>query len=394
MTTPIKEAPKELRAQLRSYRHLLSKPQYANLTKYITGLITVEKNRTVERINQRFIDKKDPSSLNRFLTESPLPLADLNASRLKSVFRAVRPSQKDLLIIDDTLAHKTGKKMQYAAFHHDGMSGELEWGHNLVFSYCSGEKMSYPVSYDLYVQEDQCSSDWSFHTKLELAARQVRWAKEHGFRGDTAVFDTAYMAIEFVHELKYLRMKHVSSIKENRRITVDKRHTHAGEYFNTLKPDNFKIIKVNGSTYQVHEKEIYIPHIGKEKLLITQRENEKESRFIVTDHLDWTAEQIIKAALRRWEIEEFHRDAKQNLGLEDYRCRVSRGVLVHVLCVLIAYTLLVTSQQKLGQQHLVADTIGKLCQWVRDLILEIYTNWVRTLKSGFKYVKRRFGVLS
>ena len=70
-------------------KHLLSKlkkhftkPQYVNFCRVTMGLMAAgKKEHDVKSINEQFIDRKDQSSLNRFITKS-----DWNAKRsLKQV---------------------------------------------------------------------------------------------------------------------------------------------------------------------------------------------------------------------------------------------------------------------------------------------------------------------
>ena len=53
---------------------------------------------------------------------------------------------------------------------------------------------------------------------------------------------------------------------------------------------------------------------------------EGEPKFIATNRLDWDVKTILKTYLKRWKIDSFYRDAKQELGLEDYELRKLRGI--------------------------------------------------------------------
>ena len=46
-----------------------SKPQFKQVTKYVTGLITLQK-KSISSINTASVKKQNQSSLNRFITES------------------------------------------------------------------------------------------------------------------------------------------------------------------------------------------------------------------------------------------------------------------------------------------------------------------------------------
>ncbi len=65
-----------------------------------------------------------------------------------------------------------------------------------------------------------------------------------------------------------------------------------------------------------------------------------DPNFYCTNRLDWDEYKILKLYAKRWRIDAFYRDAKQNLGFEDYEMRKIEGVRRHLSMVFIAHTLL------------------------------------------------------
>ena len=70
-------------------------------------------------------------------------------------------------------------------------------------------------------------------------------------------------------------------------------------------------------------------------------ELEGEPHFYCSNKLDMKADKLLNLYAKRWKIDSFYRDAKQNLGMEDYEMRKIEGVRRHLAMVLIAHTLLV-----------------------------------------------------
>jgi hypothetical protein len=68
---------------------------------------------------------------------------------------------------------------------------------------------------------------------------------------------------------------------------------------------------------------------------------EGEPNFYCSNKLDMKADKLLNVYAKRWKIDSFYRDAKQNLGMEDYEMRKIEGVRRHLAMVLIAHTLLV-----------------------------------------------------
>jgi hypothetical protein len=63
--------PRRLKHLLSKLKKRFTKPQYENFCRVTMGLMTAgKKEHDVKSINELFIDKKDQSSLNRFVTES------------------------------------------------------------------------------------------------------------------------------------------------------------------------------------------------------------------------------------------------------------------------------------------------------------------------------------
>ena len=103
---------------LEEFKPCFSKPQFRNFTTYTLGLIACEGEKNIDSINRNFMNAKDQSSLNRFLTHSPWNLQRFEEKRL-SLAQTRLPVEKGstgYLIIDDTINRKTGKRMEEAGY--------------------------------------------------------------------------------------------------------------------------------------------------------------------------------------------------------------------------------------------------------------------------------------
>ncbi len=61
---------------------------------------------------------------------------------------------------------------------------------------------------------------------------------------------------------------------------------------------------------------------------------------LVTNHLSWNVKKIIETYLLRWPIETFYQEAKQQLGLNQYRRRSAEAIQKHWCLVFVAYSFL------------------------------------------------------
>ena len=93
----------------------------------------------------------------------------------------------------------------------------------------------------------------------------------------------------------------------------------------------FKAVKVGQQTYYCFSKNVRLPSLGKVRLVISFDNPDLTGTcaVLVTNHLTWSAKKIIETYLLRWPIETFYQDAKQQLGLNDYRMRSATAIQKH-----------------------------------------------------------------
>lgn len=79
---PFVEIPDIVQHYAPHFASVFSPEAFKQFQRYLSGLI-VSENKTIEGINRIFVvDVRNQSSLNRFLTESPFSVEELNAARL------------------------------------------------------------------------------------------------------------------------------------------------------------------------------------------------------------------------------------------------------------------------------------------------------------------------
>jgi len=70
------------------------------------------------------------------------------------------------------------------------------------------------------------------------------------------------------------------------------------------------------------------------------------------------AQELVKEYLIRSGIESFHREAKQNVGLEGYFLRNNKGIERYLFLVMLTYALLVLQSRSMKE----SITIGQTCE--------------------------------
>lgn len=103
-------------------------------------------------------------------------------------------------------------------------------------------------------------------------------------------------------------------------------------------------------------------------LLLERRSNELKA-YLCWGFDDASLEELVAVAHLRWTIEQFHREAKQMLGLDQFQGRTWKGWHHHVTMVLLAYAYLALERAR----GTAADRLPTLPQTANALMLEVAT---------------------
>jgi SRSO17 transposase len=381
MSLPIVCIPPVLNQLFRPYQPLFSGPQYRHFRRLMTGLI-VSGNKTLQEINDAF-GSCDQSNLNRFINSSPWNPQELNRLRIKQVKDTLCLCKKGILIVDETLLHKTGRNMEYAGMHRSGVTKTLEWGHMVVNSYYTDtDDNRFPVKTGLYIKESDCNShSIPFKTKRQIAIEQVDYSLEQGLNIGLVSVDAGYEGSEFTQELRSRGLDYLIGVRTSTKVSVDrqKRIGIAG-YLDTLTDADFSILSTPDKAYFYHTVKVCIREIGCVRLVISYTLGDEGNVKCYITNLKEKDETIMKLLVKRWEIECFHRDAKQHLGLESYQVRKGRGMQTVALTILAAYTLVILAARILKTPIRCFKTVGEVCRYL-TLIAYKGIRWINALVS-------------
>lgn len=317
-----------------------TKPQFAHFREYLGGLIALQ-HKSVSSIAAASATQHDQSSLNRFLTCSDWSVEALQDRYLKKV-RHTFNREKASLIIDDSLSKKTGKHIAEVQYHKDHSGNGYILGHQIVTALVkSGEKV-FPLFPELYSKKT-CS-------KIEFAKQLINTADEK-LPLNEVIMDSWYTATEIIKLCLKKRLDVIGCIKSNRKVSFAIEQWKKCEwvklstYYKKLKKKDFEVMIIDDATYRVHEKIVRLKHVGFVKLLLSQQWMEDEKKwsrpfYLISTNAKKSAVQIIRTYANRWSIETFHRDIKQNLGLEAYQLRGRTGITRHLILVALAYAVL------------------------------------------------------
>lgn len=385
------------------YFHALfqNKSQVRHFDNYLTGLITLE-NKTMSNITRCILDSADKTNLSRFFTDAKWNAEEVNTARLKYMLEQTvgrRRKMKDsVLPIDDTLCEHVGNLFEYVDKHYNHTDKNYPIAHNLVTAHFVSGAVRFPVDYRLYrrykeftqwetyiakhfpnevipkkKKERACfrkrveptllndpdflALHQAFQTKIVLASELVEYAIVNKLPFATVLFDSWFLARDLVVILKKYNKKWISILKTNRNVLTssftlkdadgkpiqfEKSKIQLKELVPLIPPNAFKPLEVEGTTYYCFTKNVFLPSLGKVRLVISFDNPECQGNFValVTNHISWNAKKIVATYLLRWPIETFYQDCKQLLGLDDYRMRHAHAIGKHWSLVFVAYSFL------------------------------------------------------
>jgi len=122
---------------------------------------------------------------------------------------------------------------------------------------------------------------------------------------------------------------------------------HLSELAKSIPKEKLKqvTVKYKGKqeTYWCYEDNLRMRSMGcnRVRVVVSYSKLDGEPNFYCSNKLDLKADKMLNIYAKRWKIETFYRDAKQELGMEDYEMRKIEGVRRHLEMVLIAHTFLV-----------------------------------------------------
>lgn len=373
--------------ELEKYKDIFSKPQFYHFSNYVTGLIVENHRWTVNNMNRLFLKAKDQSSLNRFLTESPWDVRELTTRRMKIIDQSpkTRTKGEGVLILDDTVTPKTGKKMEGTGWHHynnpSDNNKKFTFGHSVVSTHYADSEKEYPISPEVYVKKESAGDN--FKTKITLGIELITNAvKKYKVRAKTVIMDAWYLCKKLVDKIRNLNLDWVSRARVNRNIFLNGEKMKISKLINKTALD--EEVTIGEDKYMCKSFTLHLSEIGMVNLVLSRKkapktDEEKKTFILVTNRLDWDKSAILSKYLMRHHIEGFYRDSKQILGLGGYYVRDLNGVVKHLHLGFLAYSLLETLILKknslFGWLKDKVLSIGERCKIIGTLAIHGFVKW-------------------
>ena len=422
--------------------------QFRHFENYLTGLMVLP-NKSMANIVRCVLDSADKTNLSRFFSEAPWFQEQVNDRRLRYLLqhtKAVRLAKdKSALVLDDTLCEHVGSLFEYIDRHYNHGDDSYPLAHNPVTSHYVSGPVRFPVDLRLYrryeavtrwaefvhkhypehalpkrkkeraqfhkavdpvlLQDPEFESlHQQFQTKIALAAELVAAAIEHKLPFSVVLFDSWYLAEDFIAILRRRKKDWISILKKNRnletnsfvlkdaagkRIPLDGPHLSVEDLVPLIPATAYRALQLGDKTYWTFTLAVRIPALGKVRLVISFENAALTGTYavLVTNRVDWTAPRIITTYVQRWPLETFYQDGKELLGLDEYRMRDAEAIRKHWCLVFVAYSLLHLDclPASLNKSRLPIKTIGEACrQQAQALIEALILSASQQLAQGHK----------
>ena len=290
---PLVEFPEIVQHYAPHFESVFSAEAYVQFQRYLSGLI-VSENKTVDGINRLFvIEKRNQSSLNRLLTESPFSVEALNQARLGLLdsLPGTQMKPKGVLSVDDVLLTHYGRHFENIACLCDPTEKRYVWAHNLVNLHYSDDQTGYPVAFRLWKPADlerlesglqaagiklrpskfalktENEKKWSqyllgvwrrhqskpevaelYQSKLMIARQLLRaWVADHPSLALPVTFDDWYTQPAFCRFIdKELRLPYVGTLASDDQVILASGPEPLGDFARRLKEEHLEAVQDGG----------------------------------------------------------------------------------------------------------------------------------------------------
>ncbi len=357
----------ELYAFLSTFKVHFRRPEAkAALERYLTGLLTELPNKNCDTMAQA-VPGTHEQRLQGFLTTMNWDEEELNRQRVNKMI-ADATIGHGVLIFDDTGFAKQGKASVGVARQYSGTLGKVGNCQVAVTCCYSDPQASWPVAVRLYLPEAwtadperlkgaRVPTDVAFQTKPEIALSLLDQACAWGVPHRCVVADADYGDNpNFLAGLQERNERYVVAVRCDFQVRPKRRGAppsqRADQVLATLPKSQWRTIRWrHGTKGWLRKKFVALrawrltaegeAHIG---WLLGERaaRGQPEERKCYWSNLPASAslEELVDYAHRRHAIEQFHEEAKEELGWDQYQGRLWPGFHRHAVTVMLAMSFL------------------------------------------------------
>ncbi len=358
----------ELKEFLGSFRVRFRRPEGAEaLERYTTGLLTELPTKNCDTMAQA-VPGTSEQRLQEFLTNMQWDEADLNHQRVQKM-TAEATLGDGVLVLDDTGFPKQGKTSVGVARQYSGTLGKVGNCQIAVTCCYTDPQATWPVAVRLYLPRvwaedpERCRkaripAEMPFQTKPDIALRLLDQARAWGVPHRCVVADADYGDNpNFLAGLEARRERYVVGVRADFRVSDGRAAIspvqRTDERLHAVPRAQWRTIYWRHGTKGWLRKKFSavrcwrVTSTGRRHVgwLLGERmtRGQPEERKYYWSNLPASAtlEELAGYAHRRYAVEQFHEEAKGELGWDQYQGRLWPGFHRHTVTVMLAYSFLV-----------------------------------------------------
>jgi hypothetical protein len=352
----LQNAKEDIQFILSFFSKTFSRPSFKIFSSFIISFIRSGKeahtSSMVQSLTHPFL-RRSLSSFTRFLGQNIWAVEEIAQIALSQFFHHLQIKAHSVLflIVDDTIAKKTGTKMPGCAWHKDGARKPHVFGHQWVLFALLYKDFLLPLWANLYHPKGTQGCG-PFRTKIQLVKKMLQGLRLPVPCKVYLLADGWYWGKPLAQICQTGGYHMISQLRSNAVVFIDGERTKV----TTLSALRSAYREVSlffygkQRTLQVARFVGLIKNFGKVAIVVV-KEKRKKPRYLVCTNLHLCALDIVKYYTKRWKIEQMIKDLKQRLGFGHYQVRNLQAIQRHVALVLLSYCVL---------------TFLKILLWLRD----------------------------
>ena len=273
--------------------------------------------------------------------------------KVKPLVRAVE-SPEGVIIIDDSIGEKPyTDENELICWHWSHAERRSVKGLQFLTAFYQVGTVGLPVAFDLVTKTEIYldpktgkEKRRSTLSKNERFRMLLRICAQNEILFSYVLADLWYASAENMEFIVCQLQKHfVLPLKENRKVALSEADQKQNRF---VRVDTLDLPV--GQTRQIWLEDVPFALLLTKEVFIN-KDGSSGERYLVTDDLTLTYEQIIKLYQRRWSIEVYHESLKQNASLEKSPTRTETTQRNHFFASLCAYVKLESLKIKTGINH-------------------------------------------
>lgn len=319
----------------------LSKPQFNHVNQFLNLMIQENYQGKISAVKHCH-----RTSFGRFLTDSPWDEEaishQIQTYVLSCIYqRSYQTQQPIYVMVDDTTCVKTKPSsrathpIQGCSWHFSHLHHQHVYRHQFVALMLQCEDLILPYQIIPYEKEKQ--------SKIELVRRALMELPKPPYKG-YVLADSWYTCEALLQTAKQVGFHYLGAIKTNR-IILPKGYRPNGiqlkQFAKTLSLHDLDLVTVGSERYYtyLYKGRIRGGHVVQIILSWPQTAplEEKALRCFMSHDLKMSAKQLLKHYTKRWPIEIFFREVKQNFGMGNYQIRTLQGIKRLMLMIQFVY---------------------------------------------------------